>query len=167
MKWGVRRNRDSSGKRQKQAKESYSTVTKNGEVLTLERNKGNPVLRKATRLHPKMKELQDRSFNYDAKVNGKHVGNFQMYRKSDDEMNIVWGDTKKKYRGRGYMQAQLALGESIAKQYGAKKMTAELVGSSPDIHTVANKAGFIKVGEIKTQEALYAWGGLTLVEKEL
>ena len=178
MKWGIRRYQNKDGfltpagkkhsrnARKSKPKERYSTVTKNGEVLTLERNKGS-ALAKVAGLHPKIRKQQERSFNYDAKVNGKHVGDFQMYRKSDDEMNIVWGDTKKKYRNRGYMQAQLDIAERLAKQYGAKKMTAELVGTSPDIHTVAKKAGYTVVDEIKTKEMLDAWGGLTLVEKGL
>ena len=101
------------------------------------------------------------------KVDGKNVGDFQMYQKPDREMNIVWGSTKKQYRGRGYMQAATKLGEQIAKEHGNIKMTAELVGHSPDIHRIAKKQGWVKTGEIKTQDVIDMWGGLTLVEKQL
>lgn len=167
MKWGVRneetRRKYASGKQT----ESYFTKTKNDETLELRRNRGLKISRILQKASPSIKEEAEKTYNYDAYVNGKKVGDFQMYKKSPAEMNITWGSTKKRYRGKGYMQAMYSLGETVAKQYGATKMTAELVGNSPDIHTIANKMGFAKVGEITTQEALDLWGGLTLVEKRL
>ena len=65
------------------------------------------------------------------------------------------------------MQATLKLGEDFARKQGKKKITAELVGVSPDIHTVAKKANYKKVGEAKSQDLMDVWGGLTLVEKNL
>mgnify|MGYP000316042110 FL=1 len=66
------------------------------------------------------------------------------------------------------MSAITKQGEKIAKKYGAKKITAELVGNSPDIHhIILEKNRYQKVGEDKTQDALDIWGGLTLVEKRI
>lgn len=66
------------------------------------------------------------------------------------------------------MSAITKQGEEIAKKYGAKKITAELVGNSPDIHhIVLGKNGYKKVGKDMTQDALDIWGGLTLVEKHI
>ena len=88
--------------------------------------------------------------------------------KNPDEFYINWANTDYKYRGRGYMSAAMKQGKKIAKKYGASKITAELVGNSPDIHKIAlEKQKYIKTGEILTQEVLDTWGGLTIVEKKL
>lgn len=157
MRWGHRKTQERTG----------AVRSKNGDYVYLERNRGGMLARALGKVSKKVRKEQSRSYNYDIKVGNKKVGDFQMYRKSDDEMNIVWGDTKSKYRNRGYMQATYKIGEQIARQYGVKKLTAELVGNSPDIHRIANKNNFKVVGEIKTKEVLDAWGGLTLVEKDL
>ena len=66
------------------------------------------------------------------------------------------------------MSAAMKQGEKIAKKYGASKITAELVGNSPDIQKIAlEKQKYTKTGEILTQEVLDTWGGLTIVEKKL
>lgn len=163
MKWGVRRNQNKDGK------ESYTLTTKSGEQIKMVRNNGGVLARSLRKLSPALAEEQDKTLNYvvyDSK--GKRAGSYQAYLKSPKEFNIVWTDTKKQYRGRGYTSAVLKQGEAIARKYGRTKITAELVDSSPDIHHIAReKYGYVKVGEIKTQEILDTWGGLTLVEKHL
>lgn len=152
MKWGVR----------KKQPEVWKTKTKNGEEVTITKKRrgilGNTV-----------QKLTKQDFDsYDAtNSQGKKVGHIQLDRKSKDEMNIVWMDTKSKYRGKGYASALIATGEKIAKEKGAKKMTAEVVGQSPDMLHIVEKRGYVKKGEIRTQEVLDIWGGLTLVELNL
>lgn len=167
MKWGVRRYQKSNGSLTPAGKKRYSTKTKNGETLELIRDEGGALSKALRRVSPKIKEEADKTYYMNMMVNGKNVGNLQLYQKPDKEMNITWGSTKEQYRGRGYMQAAMKLGEQIAKDQGNVKITGELVGNSPDIHTVANKGGYRKVGEIKTQDVVDMWGGLTLVEKDL
>ena len=162
-----KRLKTTSSKRKQYSNEEHSGQTKYGETLTLKRNRGGLLGKGLRKISPNIRKESDKTFNYDAMVNGKKVGDFQMYRKSGDEMNIVWGSTKKKYQNKGYMQAMTKLGEQIAREQGAKIMTAELVGHSPAIHTVAKKQGWAKVGEIRTQDVIDTWGGLTLVEKKL
>ena len=157
MKWGVR----------KQPEYISKTRTKNGETLYLKSNKNGSLARLLGSVSPKIKAEQNKTHNFYSYVNNKKVGSLQMYEESPTSMNIVWGDTKKKYRGRGYMQATLSLGEDFARKQGKTKITAELVGVSPDIHTVAKKANYKKVGEAKSQDLMDVWGGLTLVEKKL
>ena len=160
MKWGVRHDRKNS--------ESYSITTKNNDKLVFERNKGGALGRALGKISPKIKKEQENTYNYLIKDSkGRTVGDYQMYRKSPDEMNMVWGSVKKKYRGRGYMTAMMEQGEKIAKKYGAKKLTGEVVGNSPDMQHIVDKKDYKKVGEIRTQEMLDIWGGLTLIEKDL
>lgn len=152
MKWGVRRKQP----------ETWKTRTKNGEEITVTKNRrgilGNTV-----------QKIAKQDFDsYSARNSqGKYVGHIQLDRKSKDEMNIVWMDTKKKHQGKGYASALLSTGERIAKEKGAKKITAEVVGVSPDMQHIVDKRGYIKKGEIRTQDVLDTWGGLTLVELNL
>lgn len=146
------------------------TTTKNGETLMLERNKGGALAKGLRKISPNIRKKQDRTYDYDLKVNGKKVGNLQMYQKKDDEMNVVWGSTKDRYRRKGYMTAAITEGEKIAKELGNSKITGELVGNSPgnSIHKlVEQNRGWEKVGEVRTKDVMDMWGGLTLVEKRL
>lgn len=159
MKWGVRK---------KYPTESYSITTKKGEKLTMERNKGNALLRGLGKISPKIREDQKKTYNYLLKNDkGKTVGNYQMYKKSSGEMNVTWGSTNKKYRGRGYMSAMVTQGEKIAKKYGATKITGEVVMNSPDMLHITDKMGYKRLGEIRTQEVLDTWGGLMKIEKKI
>ena len=175
MKWGVRRyqNADGSltaaGKRRYKADESYTLDTKSGDKIRMVRYRGGAGAEFLRRISPKIAEEQDKTLNYKIyNSQGKTVGSYQGYLKSPEEFNTVWADTKKNFRGRGYMQAVVQQGEAIARKYGRTKMTAELVGNSPDIHRIVlDKQGYIKVGEDKTKEIMDLWGGLTFVEKHL
>ena len=82
-------------------------------------------------------------------------------------MNITWGSIDKKHQGKGYMSAVMKQGAKIAKKYGARKITAEVVGNSPDMLSITDKQGYVRLGKIKTREAAEMWGGLTIVEKQL
>lgn len=174
MKWGVRRYQNKDGSLTNKGKkhydeESYTLTTKSGEQIKMVRNHCGALAKSLRKISPKIAKEQDKTLNYKVyDSNGKRVGSYQAYLKSPEEFNIVWTDTKKQYRGRGYTSAVLKQGEEIAKKYGRTKITAELVDSSPDIHHIAReKQGYVKVGEIRTQDVLDTWGGLTLVEKRL
>ena len=165
MKWGVRRYQNNDGTltaagRKRYSDESYSFKTSSGEQLTMQRKKRGAVANALRKISPEIAKEQDKTLEYDIRNDaGKKVGNFDAYLKNPDEFYINWANTDYEYRGRGYM---------IAKKYGASKITAELVGNSPDIHKIAlEKQKYTKTGEILTQEMLDTWGGLTIVEKKL
>lgn len=143
--------------------------TSSGEQLTMQRKKRGAVANALRKISPEIAKEQDKTLAYDIRNDaGKKVGNFDAYLKNPDEFYINWANTDYKYRGRGYMSAAMKQGEKIAKKYGASKITAELVGNSPDIHKIAlEKQKYTKTGEILTQEVLDTWGGLTIVEKKL
>lgn len=174
MKWGVRRYQNSDGTltsagRKRYSGESYSFKTSSGEQLTMQRKKRGVVANALRKISQEIAKEQDKTLEYDIRNDaGKKVGNFDAYLKNPDEFYINWANTDYKYRGRGYMSAAMKQGEKIAKKYGASKITAELVGNSPDIHKIAlEKQKYTKTGEILTQEMLDTWGGLTIVEKKL
>ena len=174
MKWGVRRYQNNDGTltaagRKRYSDESYSFKTSSGEQLTMQRKKRGVVANALRKISPEIAKEQDKTLEYDIRNDaGKKVGNFDAYLKNPDEFYINWANTDYKYRGRGYMSAAMKQGEEIAKKYGASKITAELVGNSPDIHKIAlEKQKYTKIGENLTQEMLDTWGGLTIVEKKL
>lgn len=174
MKWGVRRYQNDDGTltaagRKRYSDESYSFKTSSGEQLTMQRKKRGAVANALRKISPEIAKEQDKTLAYDIRNDaGKKVGNFDAYLKNPDEFYINWANTDYKYRGRGYMSAAMKQGEKIAKKYGASKITAELVGNSPDIHKIAlEKQKYTKTGEILTQEVLDTWGGLTIVEKKI
>ena len=174
MKWGVRRYQNNDGTltaagRKRYSDESYSFKTSSGEQLTMQRKKRGIVANALRKISPEIAKEQDKTLEYDIRNDaGKKVGNFDAYLKNPDEFYINWANTDYKYRGRGYMSAAMKQGEKIAKKYGASKITAELVGNSPDIHKIAlEKQKYTKIGENLTQEMLDTWGGLTIVEKKL
>ena len=174
MKWGVRRYQNSDGTltsagRKRYSDESYSFKTSSGEQLTMQRKKRGTLANALRKISPEIAKEQDKTLAYDIRNDaGKKVGNFDAYLKNPDEFYINWANTDYKYRGRGYMSAAMKQGEKIAKKYGASKITAELVGNSPDIYKIAlEKQKYTKTGEILTQEVLDTWGGLTIVEKKL
>lgn len=161
MKWGVRRYQNDDGTltaagRKKYSDESYSFKTSSGEQLTMQRKKRGAVANALRKISPEIAKEQDKTLAYDIRNDaGKKVGNFDAYLKNPDEFYINWANTDYKYRGRGYMSAAMKQGEKIAKKYGASKITAELVGNSPDIHKIAlEKQKYTKTGEILTQEVL-------------
>ena len=165
MKWGVR----NAETRARYNRESHSVKTRTGETLTLERDPGGFLAKVLGKVSKGIREEQAKTYIYNLKVGDKKVGDLQMYQKPGKEMNIVWGSINEPYRKRGYMTAAIGEGERIAKELGNTKITGELVGNSPggSIHKLAANRGYTKVGEIRTQEVLDMWGGLTLVEKKL
>lgn len=162
QKWGVRRFQNKDGSLTaagKKRQTTWNTTTKTGEQITVTKDKRSVV-------GNTIQKLTKQDFDsYTARNSeGKKVGHIQLDRKSKDEMNVVWMDTNKKHQGKGYATAILATGERIAKEAGATKLTAEVVGNSPDMQHIVEKRGYIKKGEDKTAEMLEVWGGLTLVE---
>lgn len=169
QKWGVRRYQNEDGSLTPSGKKRYSIKTKNGEELTLVEKPTPSIVKALSLVSPKIRENANRTHDYNGLVNGKKVTSFDTYDQGNGVLNVMWGDTKKSERGKGYMTATVKLGEQIAKDLGFTKMTAELVDDSPDIHTVViDKQGWTKTGErIATDDVLDVWGGLTLVEKHL
>ena len=124
MKWGIR----------KDSNESYTLKTKNGEIMTMQRDTGGLLAKSLRRLSPKIRTEAGKTYYYKLKnANNKTVGNLQLYKKNSDEMNVTWGSVNKKHQGKGYMSAMIEQGEEISRLYGAKKLTAEIVMNSPDM----------------------------------
>lgn len=171
MRWGKRNGPPYPlSPEQHSASEKRYLKTKSGETITMERNKRGLISKTIGKLSPKIEKEQQKFYDYTIKnKDGKKVGSYQAHLEDSGEFNIVWGDTKEEYRGRGYMSAVAREGERIAKELGASKITAELVGDSKDIqHIVLNKqTGYTIVGKQVADDVMDTWGGLILVEKNL
>lgn len=136
MKWGVRRNRTKSKNKSK------NSGFKMDKAINNVKN----------------------SYSFNAKVNGKKVGNINFRKDPNNEMNIEWMDVKKKHRGKGYATKMMKFAEEFAKSQGATKITAEWVNNSKDMGHILDKFGYKKVSQLTNDDV---WGGLTAVEKKL
>lgn len=155
MKWGVR-------------KETYYDPGPNSRVV-LRRQKGPILTRGIAKVSPKVRDEMNRTHNLDAidRNTGKKVGDVQLYRKSQNEMNVTFQSTKSKYGGKGYGRETTEAAINYARDQGAKFMSAEVVGQSPNMLHITDTEGFVRIGKIETEEAIEMWGGLTVVRKDL
>ena len=170
QKWGKRNGPPYplSSDQMSSSENNYSIKTKNGETLTLVKDKTPKLAKVLGKISKKIDENNRTSFDYSGFVNGKKVTSLSARNKGNGELNIEWADTKNSERGKGYMQATIKLGEQIAKDLGFSKMTAELIGVSPDIHKIViEKQGWIETGKDVSDDVLDTWGGLTFVYKNL
>ena len=147
MKWGHRKHSEPP--------ETHDITAKNGDAIQLVRRKSIN------------KKYNRENLDFDIKRNGKNIGSLDIGKKAEGEMNVNWMNINPKYQGRGYTSAILEQGEKIAKENGGKKLTAEIVGTAPDMLHIVESHGFVKTGEVKTKAVLEVWGGYTLVEKPL
>lgn len=155
MKWGVRKSRPYD----------YTVKSKNGDTIGIRREDYGLLAKGIRRLSPKIAAEQDKTRMYNAYVNGKKVGDIQLYKESDTSVNVVWLSVKSREQGKGYAQAILESSTGRAKAAGFKQMTLEVPGSSPDARHIYEKQGF-KAGE-KVSSDDDVWGGLTKMRKRL
>lgn len=97
--------------------------------------------------------------------NGNRVGDLQIYKESEDSLNVVWVGVDDAYRGRGYATAVMNGVTNFAKQNGLKQITLEVPGNSPDARHIYEKEGFITGRQISDDNDV--WGGLTEMKKML
>lgn len=155
MKWGVRN-------------DDYYDPGNNSRVV-LRRQKSPLLTRGLAKISPKVRNEVNNTHNMSAidRETGKKVGDVQLYRKSQNEMNVTFQSTNKKYGGQGYGRATTEAAVKYARDQGAKFLTAEVVGQSPNMLHITDTEGFVRTGKIQTQEVLEMWGGLTVVRKDL
>lgn len=144
---------------------TLSGKTKNGETITATQDRvsllgkllGNiPSLGKQ-QAATKIMTLRDSS--------GNAIGDMQLFHESDKSVNVVWLGVNSKYRGKGYASAAMSMAEEYAKKSGAKQMTLEVPGNSPDARHIYEKQGFKSTGKISDPDDI--WGGLTGMKKDI
>lgn len=167
MKWGVRKDKPPKEKIQSFVQESITRTTKNGDVFTVtpvDKNNG-PFMQAMARKFPRYRKLVENSALMDIKdKDGKTIGNAQVYRKSKDELNLVWLDIEKSNRGQGYATAVMMSAKDLGGKQGFKKLTLEVPGISPDARHIYEKQGFKVVKEPTVLGKQDIWGGLTHME---
>ena len=96
---------------------------------------------------------------------GEHIGDIQLFHESPTSVNITWLGINNKNRGQGYAQAAMKFVEDYSRKPGAKQITLEVPGISPDARHIYEKQGFKVIGKISSSDDV--WGGLTAMKKKL
>lgn len=184
QKWGVRRfqnpdgTRTTLGKRHERELDDStpssnhmsgytSFKSKNGDTLTLERLPEKPIAKILSKISPSIKENVRNNSNMIIKVNGKRVGDLELYQKGKKELNVVWVGVDDKHRGKGYASAVMKNVTDYAREAGNEKVTLEVPGISPDARHIYEKRGFKAVKQLTTAKDDPTWGGLTAMELDL
>ena len=180
MKWGIRRYQNPDGSLTSEGKARYidspsnnhmsghtSFKSKNGDTITLERIPETPIAKVLSKISPNVKENVRNNSNMLIKVNGKRVGDLELYQKGKKELNVVWVGVDDKHRGKGYASAVMKNVTDYAREAGNEKVTLEVPGISPDARHIYEKRGFKAVKQLTTAKDDPAWGGLTAMELDL
>ena len=105
----------------------------------------------------------DKQFNIT--VNGKKVGDAEIFKESEDSLNVVWVGIDDSERGQGYASAAMKGIIKYAKGAGFKHVTLEVPGISPDARHIYEKLGF-EAGNL-ISDINDVWGGLTEMKLNL
>jgi len=181
MKWGVRRyqNKDgsltSAGRKRygsssadfdeygvKRHKE-YTITTRSGEKLTMTPQGYNKML---ARMSKGYREMASNNVDYDMKdSSGKKVGNLSLELQDGGKTTYInWVSTNKHGKGKGYGRDAMEFAEQFARDQGSTKITAEVVGMTPQINHLVDSLGYKRLEQVSEDDI---WDGLTLVEKYL
>ena len=104
---------------------------------------------------------------YNIMEGNKKIGDLNLTEISKEELNIMWIEKNKKYRGHGYAQKILRWVVEFAKERGYKILTLEVPGISPDARHIYEKLGFRETGQITSPDEDVYWGGLTGMKLKL
>lgn len=166
MKWGVRKQRSTKPPLSGLVKKPIVVKTANGDTFTLSPQPPSAIARGLAKVSKRFKKsyeagsylnIQDKS--------GKTIGNFQIFSRNKDELNLTWIEVHNSARGRGIATAVTKEAITFAKQQGKKKVTLEAVGNSPGgaARRTAENLGF-KVTKEGNPIRDPVWGGLTEME---
>lgn len=148
-------------------KERLTVQTKSGETISM---KEHPSSRMASFLAKHSKRVAaeaEKTALFDIKdPDGNTVGDITLYKEAPDSVNVVWVTTNNKVRGRGYGTAVMKAAIQIAKDTGAKTVTLEVPGISPDARHIYEKLGFREV-DSPDRDVDDTWGGLTNMRLDL
>jgi RimJ/RimL family protein N-acetyltransferase len=157
MKWGVRKDR---GGTSANSRETIVTKTKSGAEITLDRTRTPAFAKFLAKLSPKIQKTLENSKSFKISVDGKMVGELDLYKESPDSLNIVWVSVSRANEGKGYGTAVTKAAIDYAKRTKCKQVTLEVPGESPNARHIYEKLGFRDTGEALGDED-DVWGGLT------
>lgn len=119
-------------------------VTKNGDVLTIEKEKPNPIYLAISRIQKRPLEnnlsamvIRDKS--------GKKVGSFQIWRESKTSVRGEWLEIKGSEQGKGYSLAAIKGLQAAAKaDKDLKEVRLQVPSSAAAAKHIYTKSGFTK-----------------------
>lgn len=171
MKWGVRKDRSSSREPLKSlGPETVVRKTAAGEEVRLSKTPPTRFQNFMGRRSEKFrKNYADQAYLTIHDGTGKKIGEAQVSKKSEDELDLVWLGINKSARGRGYATAVMKAGAEFGRQEGFKKLTLEVPTNSPDARHIYEKLGFkvVKEPTAKEMEDDIVFGGLTQMAYEI
>ena len=172
QRWGVRRFQNKDGSLTKAGRErnkdtisGTKVFTKNGVEVTLQKQPTPLITRIASKLSKSAKDNISRSDFVDITVDGKKIGDLQLYKENPKSLNVVWVGVKSKYEGNGYGQTVMKAVVDHAKKQNMDKVTLEVPGDSPNARHIYETLGFKDKGKISDDDDV--WGGLTAMELDL
>ena len=142
-----------------------SDISKEGKTVTLGQRPTSKFTQFISRYFPNVKEniLKDKQFNI--VVDGKRVGDMEIFDEGEQSLNIVWVGIDNSSRGHGYASAAMNAVIKFAKDQGYKQVTLEVPGDSPDARHIYEQLGFKDYGKISDEDDV--WGGLTAMKLKL
>lgn len=114
---------------------------------------------------PSVKDNIQKDKQFNIVVDGKRVGDLEIYRESKNSLNVVWVGVDKSERGKGYASATMKGVVEYAKLTKCRQITLEVPGNSPDARHIYEKLGFKTVKTISDEDDV--WGGLTAMKLKL
>ena len=188
MKWGVRRFQNEDGSLTAQGKKRYDNpssknkgyqfsdkkfhkgkilvTTKNGDTLSIGEEKPKAFTRFIAKHSKKVRqELENNKMCTIRDKNGKRVGDLEVYKESEDSLNVVWLGIDDSQRGKGYATAVMNGVTKFAQENNLKQITLEVPGISPDARHIYEKQGFVAGEQISDDDDV--WGGLTKMVKKI
>ena len=112
-----------------------------------------------SKVFPGMKDNMEKDKQFSINVDGKRVGDCEIFKESKDSLNVVWVGVDKSERGKGYATATMKGIIEYAKKDKCKQVTLEVPGNSPDARHIYEKLGFKALDKISDDDDV--WGGLT------
>ena len=169
MRWGVRKEYTPAELKKRNpivgfGPDSVTRTTRSGETLTMTKDKVGPIGQFLGRHSKAYRDLANKEASLtitDSK--GKKVGEASIDRRSKDELYLNWLGIDRHERGKGYATAVMQAGVEFGRQSGAKRLTLEVPGHSPDAAHIYQKLGFKFVDGQKpyhNDPKEGVWGGL-------
>ena len=172
QKWGVRRFQNKDGSLTPEGRDRYAdsiadtkVYTKKGVEVVLRKQPTSMIAKMVSKLSKSARDNMERSDFVDITVNGKRVGDLQLYRENPKSINVVWVSVDQKHEGNGYGGAVMRAVIDHANKLNMDTVTLEVPGISPNARHIYESIGFKAKGQISDDDD--AWGGLTAMELDL
>lgn len=168
MRWGHRKSRAKKSGYTPSDRLALRGKTKSGKSISAIQDKEPKITSFLARHNLNFRKQIENTKNMTLKnERGERIGDLQLFHESPTSVNVTWLGIDPKHRGNGYATAAMKMAEDYARKSGAKQMTLEVPGNSPDARHIYERQGFRATGQLTDPEADVYWGGLTGMVKKL